>query len=174
MSDPLHNPGEPARLRTHAGSILVLAIMLAAAWLLWSGFFKPLLLGLGAFSCLLVLIIAQRMHLFDQNVFALRLSLRLFRFWAWLAGEIVRSSLEVSRVVLSPRLPISPTLVEIESGSDHPVDLAILGNSITLTPGTLTLNIEGQRLYVHALTRHGAEALAEGEMNRRVSALRSG
>lgn len=174
MSDPLHGPGETAQLRTNAGSVLVLAVLLGAAWLLWSGFFKPLLLALGAFSCLLVLIIAWRMHLFDTRVFALRLSLRLFRFWAWLAGEIVRSSLEVSRVVLSRSPPISPTLVEIESGSGHPVDLAILGNSITLTPGTLTLNVEGQRLHVHALTRHGAEALAAGEMNGRVSALRSG
>ena len=152
----------------------LMAILLAAAWLLWSGFFMPLLLGLGAFSCLLVVYLSNRMHLFDEDVYALRLSLRLFRFWAWLAGEIIRSSLEVSRAVLSPRLPISPTLVEIESGSSPPVDRAILGNSITLTPGTLTLNIEGQRVYAHALTRQGADALAEGEMNRRGSALRSG
>lgn len=163
------------RIRMHRTARMVLmAALLAAAWLLWSGFFTPLLLGLGAFSCLLVVYLSNRMHLFDEDVYALRLSLRLFRFWAWLAGEIVRSSLEVSRVVLSPSLPISPTLVEIESGSSHPVDRAILGNSIILTPGTLTLNIEGQRLNVHALTRQGAEALAAGEMNRRVSALRSG
>lgn len=152
----------------------LMAVLLVAAWLLWSGLFKPLLLGLGAFSCLLVVYLSNRMHLFDEDVYALRLSLRLFGFWAWLAGEIIRSSLEVSRVVLSPSLPISPTLVEIESGSSHPVDLAILGNSIILTPGTLTLRIVGQRLTVHALTRQGAEALAAGEMNRRVSALRSG
>jgi multicomponent Na+:H+ antiporter subunit E len=157
-----------------AARMALMAVLLAAAWLLWSGFFMPLLLAFGAFSCLLVVYLSNRMHLFDEEVYALRLSLRLFRFWAWLAGEIVRSSLEVSRVVLSPSLSISPTLVEIESGSTHPVDLAILGNSITLTPGTLTLNIKGQHLNVHALTRHGAEALAAGEMNRRVSALRSG
>lgn len=174
MSGVPPTPNDTPTGRTHAGPVVLLAVLLAAAWLLWSGLFKPLLLALGLLSCALVLIIAHRMHLFDEDVYALRLSLRLFRFWAWLAGEIVRSSLEVSRVVLSPRLPISPTLVEIESGSSHPVDLAILGNSITLTPGTLTLNIEGQRLYTHALTRQGAEALAAGEMNRRVSALRSG
>lgn len=152
----------------------LMAVLLAAAWLLWSGFFMPLLLGLGAFSCLLVVYLSNRMHLFDEDVYALRLSLRLFRFWAWLAGEIVRSSLEVARVVLSPRLPISPTLVEVEATSTHPVDLAILGNSIILTPGTLTLNIEGQRLTVHALTRQGAEQLLAGEMDRHVSALRAG
>lgn len=149
------------------------AVLLAAAWLLWSGFFMPLLLALGALSSLLVIYLSNRMHLFDEEVYALRLSLRLFRYWAWLSGEVVRSSLEVARVVLSPSLPISPTLVEIESGSTHPVDLAILGNSIILTPGTLTLNIEGQRLTVHSLTRQGAEALAAGEMNRQVSALRA-
>jgi multicomponent Na+:H+ antiporter subunit E len=153
--------------------MVLMAALLAAAWLLWSGLFTPLLLGLGAFSCLLVVYLSNRMHLFDEDVYALRLSLRLFRYWAWLAGEIVRSSLEVSRVVLSPRLPISPTLVEIESGSSHPVDRAILGNSIILTPGTLTLRIVGQRLTVHALTRHGAEELLAGEMNRRVGALRA-
>lgn len=152
----------------------LMAVLLAAAWLLWSGFFTPLLLGLGALSCVLVVYLSNRMHLFDEDVYALKLSLRLFRFWAWLAGEIVRSSLEVSRMVLSPRLPISPTLLEIESTSTHPVDLAILGNSIILTPGTLTLNIEGQRLTVHALTRHGAEHLLAGEMDRHVAALRSG
>jgi multicomponent Na+:H+ antiporter subunit E len=152
----------------------LMAVLLAAAWLLWSGFFLPLLLGLGAFSCLLVVYLSNRMHLFDKDVYALRLSLRLFRFWAWLAGEVVRSSLEVSRAVLSPSLPISPTLVEVEATSTHPVDLAILGNSIILTPGTLTLNIEGQHLTVHALTRHGAEQLLAGEMDRHVAALRAG
>lgn len=165
--------GAPIRM-DRVARIVLMAALLAAAWILWSGFFTPLLLGLGALSCALVVYLSNRMHLFDKDVYALRLSLRLFRFWAWLAGEVIRSSLEVSRVVLSPRLPISPTLVEIESGSSHPVDRAILGNSIILTPGTLTLNIEGQCLTVHALTRQGAEALAAGEMNRRVSALRSG
>ena len=174
MTQQSVGPGANRIRMERTARMALMAVLLVAAWLLWSGFFLPLLLGLGAFSCVLVLYLSDRMHLFDKDVYALRLSLRLFRFWAWLAGEVVHSSLEVSRVVLSPSLPISPTLVEIESGSGHPVDRAILGNSIILTPGTLTLNIEGQRLTVHALTRAGAEALAAGEMNRRVSALRSG
>jgi multicomponent Na+:H+ antiporter subunit E len=174
MEQPAAGPGAvPIRMNRVARMVLM-TVLLAAAWILWSGFFTPLLLGLGALSCALVVYLSHRMHLFDKDVYALRLSLRLFRFWAWLAGEIVRSSLEVARVVLSPRLPISPTLVEVEATSTHPVDLAILGNSIILTPGTLTLNIEGQRLTVHALTRQGAEQLLAGEMDRHVSALRAG
>lgn len=168
---PAETPA-PASVTERALRMLILGVLLAAAWLVWSGFFKPLLLSLGAFSCALVLYISHRMHLFDTEVYGLRFGLRLIRFWGWLGIQIVRSSIEVTRLVLNPRAPISPTVVEFEAGSSHPVDKATLGNSITLTPGTLTINIEGGRLTVHALTRRGAEQLLAGEMNRRVSALR--
>ena len=156
-----------------AARLVLLAVLLGIAWVLWSGFFTPLLLALGAFSCVLVVYLSNRMHLFDTDVFALRLSFRLFRFWVWLAREVVRSSLEVSRVVISRNLPISPTMAEFSTSCTHPVDRAILGNSITLTPGTLTLNIDDDKVLVHALTRQGAEEILAGEMDRRVAALRS-
>ncbi|MDT8321257.1 MAG: Na+/H+ antiporter subunit E [Xanthomonadales bacterium] len=152
--------------------MLWLALLLAAAWLLWSGFFKPLLLALGALSCALTVFLSHRLHLFDTDFFSLRFSLRLFRFWGWLARQIVLSSVEVARVVLNPKLPISPTVVDFEAGSAHPVDRAILGNSIILTPGTLTLIIDGRKLTVHCLTRQGAEEIRAGEMNRHVTGLR--
>jgi multicomponent Na+:H+ antiporter subunit E len=155
-----------------AGRMAVLAVLLATAWLLWSGMFKPLLLSLGAFSCLLVLYLARRMHLFEHDVFSLRFTGRLLRFWGWLGREIVTSSLEVTRTVLSPRLPISPTVAEFDTRCSHPVDRAILGNSITLTPGTLTLRIDDDHFVVHALTEDGARAITGGEMERRVYALR--
>ena len=154
--------------------VIVLGVLLALAWLLWSGYFKPLLLMLGALSCAIVLITAHRMHLFDTDFFELRFMSRLFRFWVWLAREVVRSSLEVTRIVLNPKLPIKPTVVEVDSHCEHPVDLAILGNSITLTPGTLTLSIDNRRFTVHALTEQGARDIEDGEMDRRVSELRSG
>jgi len=153
--------------------MVLMAVLLAAAWVLWSGFFTPLLLSLGAFSCALVVLLAHRMHLFDTDIFALRLSFRLFRFWAWLAGEVIRSSLQVARLVLSPKMPISPTVTEFTTTCSHPVDQAILGNSITLTPGTLTLNIDDGNILVHSLTTQGAEDIMTGEMDRRVAALRS-
>jgi multicomponent Na+:H+ antiporter subunit E len=153
--------------------MVLMVLLLAAAWSLWSGFFTPLLLALGAFSCVLVVYLSHRMHLFDTDVFAIRLSLRLVRFWAWLAGEVIRSSLEVARLVLNPKLPISPTVVEFSTTCTHPVDHVILGNSITLTPGTLTLNIDGRNILVHSLTQQGAEEILAGEMDRRVAALRS-
>ena len=152
--------------------MLLLFALLLSVWLLWSGVFKPLLLGFGVFSCLLTCWLARRMGYFENEVFALRFSPRLFGYVVWLMREVLRSSLEVSRVVLDPRLPISPRVVEIDAAGLHPVDQAILGNSITLTPGTLALDVHHGIIKVHSLTEKGAEALMSGEMGRRVAALR--
>ena len=150
----------------------MLLVLLISAWMLWSGQLKPQLLMLGAFSCMLAGYITHRMHYLDNDVFELRYGMRLFGYWVWLAREVVRSSMEVARVIIDPRLPISPQVVNIKASVDHPVDQTILGNSITLTPGTLALDVHANVIKVHCLTRAGAEELLAGEMNRRVAALR--
>lgn len=152
--------------------MLALFVPLVAAWLLWSGIYKPLLLGLGILSCALTIYVKQRMDYFETDLYALRFGRRLFGYWLWLAKEIVKSSLDVARIVLSPSLPISPKVVKIEASCEHPVDQAILANSITLTPGTLALDVYKGEITVHALTQAGADELERGEMDRRVLALR--
>jgi multicomponent Na+:H+ antiporter subunit E len=142
-----------------------------AAWLLWSGLYKPLLIVLGILSCLLTLAIARRMGFFAPKAFTLHLIPRLLSFWAWLGKELVKSNLEVARIVLSPKMSISPTLVTLQAQPRSQVGQAILGNAITLTPGTVTLDDHEGELIVHCLTRAGAESLSEGEMNRRVAAV---
>ena len=94
-------------------------------------------------------------------------------FWSNddLLKEIVKSSLEVARIVLARELRLSTRVIEIDASRLSPVDQAVLGNSITLTPGTLTLDASDGRLQVHALTAEGAEALEDGEMLRRVAAI---
>lgn len=149
----------------------ILLIILVIAWLLWSGLYKSLLLGLGTFSCLLSLYLAHRMGALDRSVFSWQVVPKLPRYWAWLIVEIVKSSLEVAWIVLQKKLVISPTLVEFEAAPPGPVGQAILGNAITLTPGTVTLDIYEDRLKVHCLTREGADELLRGEMNRRAAAL---
>ncbi len=152
--------------------MLVLLIPLLAAWLLWSGIYKPLLLALGVLSCLLTIYIKHRMAYFQTEVFALRAGWRLIGYWLWLAKEVVKSSLDVARIVLTPGLPISPRVVVLKASCEHPVDQAILANSITLTPGTLSLDVHKGEITVHALTKAGADDLLKGEMDRRVAALR--
>jgi multicomponent Na+:H+ antiporter subunit E len=150
--------------------IAALLSLLVTAWLLWSGIYTPLLLGLGALSCVLSLYLAHRVGFFDE-VFSLQVIPRLPRYWGWLLLEITKSSFDVARIILCRQPPISPTVVEFEAAPRGPVGQAILGNSITLTPGTLTLDVNEGRLRVHCLTRAGAEALLSGEFNSRAAAL---
>ncbi len=149
----------------------VLMAFLVAAWLLWSGIYKPLLLALGLASCLLTVYVKVRMDYFHTNVFAFRFGRRLIGYWGWLFIEIVKSSLQVAKVIIDPRLPASPQVVKIQAKVTEPVVETILANSITLTPGTLSLDVHDGVITVHALTKEGAEELKKGEMNRRVAAL---
>ena len=158
----------------HWSRYVILAVLLMLAWVLWSGYLKPLLLGLGVLSSIVVVYLNYRMRLEDFHFLEGRFLLRLVPYWAWLAREVVRSSLEVTRIVLSPKLPISPTVVEFETRCTLELDQAIVGNSITLTPGTLTIQIAEGRFLVHALTEAGARDILSGEMDRRVAALREG
>lgn len=162
---------QTSRTSSNAEKLLLL-VALVAAWLLWSGLYKPLLLGLGAFSCLLTIYLVYRMGHFHREAYALNYGVSMVGYLFWLAREMVLSSLQVARIVLTPSLPVDPQVIEIRASADHPMDQAILGNSITVTPGTLTLDVHEGVLKVHSLTRAGAEALLGGEMDRRVAALR--
>ena len=97
--------------------------------------------------------------------------LRLPAYWWWLLGEVIKSSLEVARLVLSPSLPISPTMVELTTTEASDVGKVILGNSITLSPGTVTIDVHEDRLLVHCRTRESALVLLEQEAQRRTSQL---
>ena len=156
--------------RSKFASSAALLLLLAAAWLLWSGIYKPLLLGLGAFSCVLCVYIAHRVGFFERTS-GLHVIPKLPGLSWWLLVEITKSSLEVVRIVLNPKLPISPTVVYLDAEPKGPVGQVILGNSITLTPGTVTLDVYKNRLTVHCLTEEGAQALKSGDANRRMAEL---
>ncbi len=149
---------------------LVLFATLFLAWLLWSGIYKPLVIGLGLFSCALTVYVAYRVEFF-RGYIRLAGIFRLPAYWSWLVVEITKSSFDVARIVLSPRLPISPTVIKIDGRELGDVGQAILGNAITLSPGTVTLDVYQGRLTVHSLTREGARALETGEFKRRTIVL---
>jgi multicomponent Na+:H+ antiporter subunit E len=143
-------------------------------WILLSGMFTPFLLAAGAGSALAVLIFAHHMDVVDHEGHPIHLGWRaLLSYWPWLAKEIVKSAWDVTRRILSPSLPISPTLVELLPSQQTDMGLVIHANSITLTPGTIAVEVEHGRFLVHALTREGATGLAGSEMDRRCAALES-
>lgn len=152
-------------------SVLLLFFVLAISWLLWSGLYKPLLMGLGAFSCMLSVYLAHRMGFFRHHKALLRLMPRLPAYWLWLLREIIISSIDVAKLILKPSLPISPTVVVVKAQAKTDVGQVILGNSITLSPGTVTLDVHEGEILIHCLTSEGAKELQKGEANRRVAAL---
>jgi len=81
------------------------------------------------------------------------------------------SGWQVTRIILAPRLPVSPVLVRFRPSQKSTAGLVTHANSITLTPGTITVEADHDSFLVHALTRAGAEGLAGSEMDRRVTRL---
>lgn len=138
-------------------------------WLLLSGYFTPFLLTMGALSALAVVLFGRRMEVVDREGHPIRFGLQLLGYWAWLLKEIAKSAWQVSRIIVHPDLPISPTLVNFRPTQRTDVGLVVHANSITLTPGTITVEAESDRFLVHALTREGAEGCASGDMDARVT-----
>jgi multicomponent Na+:H+ antiporter subunit E len=157
--------------RPGARAALALAASLFAFWLLLSGIYTPFLVAAGLGSAIAVALLARRMEVLDREGHPIDLSFAAITYWPWLAKEIVKSGWQVSRIILDPRLPISPTLVRFRPSQKSTVALATHANSITLTPGTITVDADGDEFLVHALTREGAAGVVDSEMDRRVSRL---
>jgi multicomponent Na+:H+ antiporter subunit E len=150
-------------------------VVLYAFWLLLSGFFTAFLLTAGAGSALAVLLFTRRMGIIDHEGHPLHLHWRvLYSYWPWLAMEIIKAGWDVTRRILHPQLPISPTLERFRPSQRTDLGLVIHANSITLTPGTISVEVGRGEFLVHAISAEGAASLAGSEMDRRVTALESG
>lgn len=149
----------------------LLFVILLITWLLWSGMFKPLIIGLGAVSCAFCMWLTYRMRRHGPEVFELALLLRTPSYLPWLLREIAVTSWNVMRIVLKPRLPIDPVVLRLRCSQRSELGRVVYANSITLTPGTLTMDEDGEYLTVHTLTADDARALLSGAMDARVSRL---
>jgi multicomponent Na+:H+ antiporter subunit E len=145
--------------------------VLSAFWRRLSGFFSPFLLPAGAGCAIVVVLFASRMRMLDDETLPMVFWRAIFVYWPWLVKEIVKSGWTVTRIVLDPRLPISPTLIRFTPSQRTAVGLATHANSITLTPGTITVEADPREFLVHALTRDGAAGCVDSEMDRRVRTL---
>jgi multicomponent Na+:H+ antiporter subunit E len=151
-----------------------LGLVLFGVWLLLSGYFEPLLLGLGVLSCGIVVAIAHRMDVIDHEGVPIHLGWRVLAYWSWLAVEIVKANVDVARRILDPKLPIHPVLVRVKTSQASELGHVLFANSITLTPGTVSMRVQGGEILVHAIAKEMAEDLASGEMDRRVTAVEIG
>lgn len=148
-------------------------IILFGFWIFLSGHFDPFHLILGAVSCALVSSIsgdllfsrrrAGRKHLFE--VF------RFIGYLPWLLYQVFIANLHIAFLVLHPRMTslIDPHIIRFRVGLKSDMAVTTFANSITLTPGTITLLIHEGRFYVHAVDRKVADDLLTGEMEDRVA-----
>jgi multicomponent Na+:H+ antiporter subunit E len=99
-----------------------------------------------------------------------------FRLWGnillylpWLFFKIVQSSLHLSKLILHPALPINPRLIRVETKLRHDAAVVLLGNSITLTPGTITAEVDHHSLIVHAMDEISAEEVTSGRLESKIA-----
>lgn len=163
---------------------LTLSLVLGLSWLAWSGHFEnPFILAIGGLSVLFSIWICVRMRIVDEEGAPAQLGiLRPLIYSLWLIKEVIKSNIEVTRIILDPELKLQRNLIEIGPHSKTELGRVILANSITLTPGTVSVSmdnylaldpetgdlVEKSRILVHALSFEGAEEDMTGEMERRV------
>lgn len=146
--------------------------MLFVFWLALSGHYTAFLIAAGAAIALVVALLGIRSGYADEEGHPVDYLVHGFVYWPWLVLEIAKSAIAVARIIVNPRLPISPRLIRTKASQRTAVGIATYANSITLTPGTITVEVNRREheFLVHALTRESAAGLEEGSMDRRVRA----
>ncbi|MDD5482411.1 MAG: Na+/H+ antiporter subunit E [Kiritimatiellae bacterium] len=159
-------------------NILIQAALLMGFWLALSGIMDVFHVAIGAVAVALVIVLSRRTRnrpsAGEEKVPGVRLNLfRFLLFIPWLVKEIVVASLQVAYIVLHPRVPADPVLLRFKTRLPGAGARVILGNSITLTPGTLTLRIWQDEFLVHALSPVSFGGIVNGTLPRQVARLYS-
>lgn len=146
--------------------------LLFLAWLLWSGHFDdPLLIGLGIASSALVVWISFRMGLLQGEEPSRYVMLRLLGYVPWVLWQVVVTNFQAAAVILAPSLPIYPHLLSLRVKQRTTLGKVIHANTITLTPGTVTLDVRGDTFLIHALTRRAGRLESGGVLDTKVARL---
>ncbi|TWX73452.1 Na+/H+ antiporter subunit E [Colwellia sp. C1TZA3] len=148
-----------------------LFLTLAAFWLLNSGHNTVLMLALGFAAIMLVLVIVHKMDVVDHESQPIYLTRNIFGYYLWLIKAIIEANITVVKHVWLGNKSISPTLKRIKISQKTDVGKVVYANSITLTPGTVAIDLIDDEVLVHALLRKDIESLIAGEMDRRVTLL---
>lgn len=149
-----------------------LTAILVALWLTLSGPFTlsgdyPIVMGLGVISIILAVALAYRMRIMDRETVPVAESLPLFAYWSWLGGEIFKSNIAVTKLIMKPDLDVEPRLVRVPAEQQSDLGRCVFANSITLTPGTVTVDVEEDGFLVHALDTAFTDPAGFAEMGAR-------
>lgn len=153
-------------------------IVLFAFWVLISGHYqlRYLLMGVG-FSALVTYITRDLLYEPGGKLMAagaryiFACGWRLILYIPWLVWAIIKANIQMALIILNPHLPIDPGFLQFQTGLTKKVSLVTLANSITLTPGTITVNLTSNIFVIHAITRSSASDLESGHMQNKVGAV---
>ena len=146
-------------------------------WLLLSGHYEPFYLCFGLLSVAIVVYFSRGLlgsvvfrgdGTRSQSFLTLEPWHRMATYLPWLLLAIVKANLQVAAIVLNPKMPINPMIIRFRAPLPSDVAQVTLAQSITLTPGTVTVDLEGSDYTVHALTAESAEDLLNGTMQAKV------
>ncbi len=147
---------------------LALSILLSAFWLVNSGHYTTLLLFFMVASVASIVALSHYMDVVDGEAQPLSITFTLPVYLLWLTKEVVLANIAVARRVWQGKDSISPRTIEVTASQKSDLGKVIYANSITLTPGTVSIDLEGDKILVHALDGESADGLLTGEMDRRV------
>lgn len=147
------------------------ALPLFAFWLAVTGTLDPVELALGAVLSILLALWASRFlwPAEEAPLLSLRQTGRFVLYLGYLLKSIVVAAIGVAEVVLDPRMPIEPVMVVHRTSFKRLVSRVAFANSITLTPGTLTVEVDGDRFLIHCLHERFADDIASGDLEKRIA-----
>lgn len=143
-----------------------LLIALALLWFGLSGETSPFFLGLSVIAIALTLLLTARLKVIDRSASPYHRAPQLLLYTGWLMVEIVKANVAVIARVLGPRHAIDPAVVRLRTRARTDLGRALFANSITLTPGTVTMGVDGDKVLVHALVRENASVASFEPMDR--------
>ena len=146
-------------------------LLLTSAWWLLSGHTEVLILIFGVLSIGLVMWIAARMDRFADDSPPYILGVRPLFYLPYICWEIVKANIDIAKICISPKMEIQPQLLRAKTTQTTLIGQVTYANSITLTPGTVTLDLRDGEVLVHALTQAAADGVLSGDMDKRVSRL---
>lgn len=152
-------------------TILSSFVCLLLLWALLSGYFKTNLIVLGVLSCVLVTYLSVKLKIYSSHHERIKFNLRLPLYIPWLLSEIIKSNVHVARIILTGRKEINPQIISKQPSQKTNTGIAVHANSITLTPGTISVDIDDEGILVHALTNHTAQGIIDGDIDKQVTKL---
>ena len=150
-------------------SFVLTILIMFAFWIILSGKFSFILLLSGVISSLLVSYMSNDLLIGNGDIkLGFIRTIRFIRFLPWLLWQIVLANIDLALRTLHPKMPINPILINIKNNLKTDLGMVILANSITLTPGTVTIDVNENEFLVHVISEKAAQSLISGEMQARV------